>query len=92
MALFSMTVPAFAIAFGLLMILETNAVSPFLPGDGASPNYEHSRVKRQWGYGLGGMGGWGWGGGGWGGGYGGGMNNNYGGVDIGQLNDYNLNL
>ncbi|VDM48270.1 unnamed protein product [Toxocara canis] len=53
---------------------------------------ESSRVKRQWGYGLGGMGGWGWGGGGWGGGYGGGMNNNYGGVDIGQLNDYNLNL
>lgn len=44
-----------------------------------------ARIKRQWGY-------WGGGMGGWGGGFGGGWDNNYGGVDIGQLNDYNINL
>ncbi|KHN81516.1 hypothetical protein Tcan_16056 [Toxocara canis] len=40
-----------------------------------------TRIKRQWGYGMG-----------YYGGYGGGIGNNYGGVDIGSINVENTNL
>uniref|UniRef100_A0A915C3R3 Uncharacterized protein n=1 Tax=Parascaris univalens TaxID=6257 RepID=A0A915C3R3_PARUN len=74
-----------ALALFMVAILHAGEVSLFAHGDRRMSNkFEHARIKRQWGY-------WGGGMGGWGGGYGGGWGN-YGGVDIGQLNDYNINL
>uniref|UniRef100_A0A0M3I4L4 Nodule-specific Glycine Rich Peptide n=1 Tax=Ascaris lumbricoides TaxID=6252 RepID=A0A0M3I4L4_ASCLU len=75
-----------ALVLFMFVILQADKVSlSSLDDRRISTNFEHARIKRQWGY-------WGGGMGGWGGGFGGGWDNNYGGVDIGQLNDYNINL